>query len=210
VSLVVLHHDPFLAVINKPAGLLSCPGRDPADRDSVQARVPLVFPCATGPFLVHRLDQPTSGVMVVALDPGTHRSLSLQFQERRTEKAYVAVLVGDVAGTEGTIRLRFRLDVENRPHQIHDPAQGKMGVTHWRVVGRSPGRTRVELHPETGRTHQLRVHAAHPLGLGCPVAGDQLYGDPSTADRLLLHAWQLAFDHPETGERLSFQAPVPF
>jgi tRNA pseudouridine32 synthase / 23S rRNA pseudouridine746 synthase len=210
VSLVVLHHEASFAVIDKPAGLLSCPGKGAEKRDSVQTRVPEIFPHASGPILVHRLDQPTSGVMVVALNPAAHRALRAQFDARRTAKTYVAELVGEVAGDEGTIELPFRVDLDNRPYQIHDPIHGKVGTTRWRVIARRPGGARVEFRPETGRTHQLRVHAAHPLGLGCPIAGDRLYGDPAAAPRLLLHAYRLEFDHPETGARQVFESPAPF
>jgi len=209
-SLTVLHQERSFAVINKPAELLSCPGRGEDKTDSVQTRVPLVFPQAVGSILVHRLDQPTSGVMVVALTVAAHRVLRRQFEERQTQKLYIAEVVGDVQGDQGTLALPFRLDVDNRPHQIHDPVHGKLGVTHWRVLARGSGRTRLEFCPETGRTHQLRLHAAHALGLGCPIAGDRLYGDPHSAPRLMLHAWRLEFAHPDTGERVAFEAPVPF
>jgi tRNA pseudouridine32 synthase / 23S rRNA pseudouridine746 synthase len=206
----VVHAEPSFAVIDKPSGLLSCPGRDPALFDSVQTRVPRVFPYATGSILAHRLDQPTSGLMVVSMEPAAHRELRRQFEARTVEKTYHAELVGEVRGDAGTIELPFRLDVERRPYQIYDPVHGKLGITAWRVTSRSPSRTRVEFRPSTGRTHQLRVHAAHPRGLGCSIAGDALYGDPGTAPRLLLHAGELLFDHPRTGERLRFVSPVPF
>lgn len=209
-SLNVLFRDDVLAVVDKPSGLLSCPGRGQDKRDSVETRVPLVFPHATGSITVHRLDQPASGVMVVALNPQAHRVLRAQFEARAVEKSYVAVLVGDVQGEQGVVELPFRLDVERRPYQVFDPVHGKVGVTHWKVLERQGGRTRVLFSPRTGRTHQLRLHASHPRGLGCPIAGDALYGDPTTAPRLLLHAWRLVFAHPVSGERLEFEAPVPF
>ena len=208
--LEVLHAEASFAVIVKPSGLLACPGRDPADFDSVQTRARQVFPHATGSILVHRLDQATSGLMVLGLTPEAHRNLSGQFERRQTEKVYVAVLDGDVACESGRIELPFRVDLENRPHQIYDPVRGKMGITRWRIMAREPGRTRVELRPETGRTHQLRVHAAHPLGLGCPIAGDRLYGDPASAPRLLLHAESLVFSHPVTGTTTAWTVLCPF
>ena len=212
--LVVVYADDAIAVVDKPSGLLSCPGRDPSLWDSVQVRVPLVFPAATGSILAHRLDQPTSGLMVVGLSPSIHRALRLQFEARTVQKDYEAVLVGDVAGDAGTIELPFRLDVDNRPHQIYDAVHGKVGVTRWHVVDRFDSvagpRTRVVFEPLTGRTHQLRVHSAHPLGLGCPIAGDNLYGDPTTASRLLLHARTLSFHHPVSGEPLTFVAATRF
>ncbi|MEW5853496.1 MAG: RluA family pseudouridine synthase [Myxococcota bacterium] len=209
-SLVVLHHETSFAIIDKPPDLLSCPGRGDDKVDSVQTRVPQVFPHARGSILVHRLDQPTSGIMVVALTVEAHRELRRQFEAHTTEKAYVAELAGDVREDSGTIQLPFRVDLDNRPYQILDEVHGKMGITHWRVLRRDSGRTRVEFRPETGRTHQLRVHAAHPRGLGCPIAGDRLYGSPDDAPRLMLHAWRLAFDHPDTGARCIFEAPLPF
>lgn len=208
-SLVVIHQERSFAVIDKPAELLSCPGRDPADSDSVQNRVPGIFPHARGSILVHRLDQSTSGIMVVALTEEAHVTLCRQFENRQTHKEYVALLVGDVRGDAGTIQLPFRLDPHRRPYQIYDPFHGKMGITDWNVLQRLNGRTRVLFKPRTGRTHQLRVHAAHHLGLACPIAGDRLYGDPATAPRLMLHAWRLAFLHPETGEPVVFEAPLP-
>lgn len=208
----IVYADDDVAVIDKPSGLLSCPGRDPSLFDSVQTRVPQVFPAATGSILAHRLDQPTSGLLVVGLNPASHRALRLQFEARTVEKAYEAVLIGLVADDAGVIELPFRLDVERRPHQIWDPVHGKVGVTHYEVLARDvdTGRTRVRFVPLTGRTHQLRTHAAHALGLGCPIAGDALYGDPSTSPRLLLHARHIAFDHPVLGKKLSFMSPTPF
>jgi tRNA pseudouridine32 synthase/23S rRNA pseudouridine746 synthase len=210
--LCIVYADDDIAVVDKPAGLLSCPGRDPSLFDSVQTRVPRVFPRATGSILAHRLDQPTSGLLVVGLHPAAHRALRLQFEARTVAKTYEAVLTGVVARDDGVITLPFRLDVERRPHQVYDPVHGKVGVTHFAVLHRDPAaqRTRVRFVPETGRTHQLRTHAAHPLGLGCPIAGDALYGDPTAAPRLLLHATTLSIAHPTSGERFVFQSPAPF
>jgi tRNA pseudouridine32 synthase/23S rRNA pseudouridine746 synthase len=211
--LTFVHVEQSFAVVDKPSGLLSCPGRGADKWDSVQTRVPQLLPHATGPILAHRLDQPTSGLLLVALDAATHRLLRLQFEARSVRKTYVAELVGEVQGDSGELALPFRLELERRPLQIHDPVFGKVGVTRWRVLARRPGRTRVELVPLTGRTHQLRTHMAHPAaggGLGCPIAGDALYGDPTTAPRLLLHAHTLAFVHPHTGEAVRFTSPLPF
>ena len=209
-SLTVLWADHCCAVVDKPAELLSCPGRGDDKYDSVETRVPKVFPAATGSILVHRLDQPASGLMVVALTPRAHSVLRAQFEARQVEKHYVASLMGEVQGEEGVVELPFRLDVERRPYQVLDRARGKMGVTRWSVMSRGEGTTRVWFTPTTGRTHQLRLHASHPEGLGCPIAGDRLYGDPTTAPRLLLHAHVLVFTHPEHGQRLRFESPVPF
>ena len=208
--LQVVHEEAGFAVVDKPSGLLSCPGRDPSLHDSVQTRVPQVFAHATGSILAHRLDQWTSGLMVVALDVATHRTLRLQFEARTVEKVYEAELVGDVVGDHGVLALPFRLDVDRRPHQIYDLVHGKLGITRWQVLRRHEGRTRVAFEPHTGRTHQLRTHAAHPLGLNAAIAGDALYGDPSTSSRLLLHARELRFEHPVTRARLTFTSPAPF
>jgi tRNA pseudouridine32 synthase/23S rRNA pseudouridine746 synthase len=173
-----------------------------------------MFPQATGPILAHRLDQPTSGLLLTALHPTAHRGLRLQFEARSVFKRYEAILVGHPDGDQGTIALPFRLDVDRRPHQIYDPVHGKLGVSGWQVLSRyhddGAPRTRVSFEPQTGRTHQLRVHAAHPAGLGCPIAGDALYGDPHSAPRLLLHAAELRFVHPRTRAPMSFFSPAPF
>ncbi len=210
--LSVVYAEDRFAVVDKPSGLLSCPGRDPSLFDSVQTRVPQQWPHAVGSILAHRLDQWTSGLLLVALDVATHRQLRLQFEAQTVFKQYEAEVVGAVVGDSGVIALPFRLDVDRRPHQIYDPVHGKLGRTSWRVLSRDAARarTRIEFTPHTGRTHQLRVHAAHPLGLGCPIAGDALYGDAHSAPRLLLHARLLQFDHPHSGERLTFTSTTPF
>ena len=134
--------------------------------------------------------------------------LQRQFVRRTIEKRYIAWIDGDVAGEEGTIDLAIRVDVDDRPRHIHDPKLGKRAVTEWRVLERHKGRTRVAFHPLTGRTHQLRVHAAHPLGLGAPIIGDFLYG--RGGERLQLHAEWLRLRHPATNEFVSFESPAPF
>ncbi|HEY1097527.1 MAG TPA: RluA family pseudouridine synthase [Myxococcota bacterium] len=212
--LSIVHHGEGFAVIDKPSGLLSCPGRDPALFDSVQSRVPHVFHDASGSILVHRLDQWTSGLIVVALDVAAHRALRLQFEARTVEKTYEAELVGDVVGDHGVLALPFRLDVDRRPYQIYDLEHGKLGITHWQVLARRDDadgvRTRVAFQPHTGRTHQLRTHAAHALGLNAAIAGDALSGDVTTSSRRLLHARAISFDHPRTGERQTFSSPTPY
>lgn len=210
--LSVVYAEERFAVVDKPSGLLSCPGRDPSLFDSVQTRVPQQWPHAVGSILAHRLDQWTSGLILVALDVETHRRLRLQFEAQTVFKHYEAEVVGNVVGDSGTIALPFRLDVDRRPHQIYDPVHGKLGRTSWRVLSRDVkrGRTRVEFTPHTGRTHQLRLHASHAFGLGCAIAGDALYGDEQSAARLLLHACLLQFNHPHTGERLTFTSTTPF
>lgn len=208
----IVYADHTIAIVDKASGLLSCPGRGPDKQDSVQTRIPSMFRDAQGSLLAHRLDQATSGLMVVGLTPMAHRQLQQQFENREVEKEYEAILDGWVATDEGRIELPFRVDVERRPHQIYDPVHGKMGVTQWRVLHRDPEarKTRVRFWPKTGRTHQLRVHAAHSLGLGCPIAGDALYGDAQSAPRLLLHACRLVFNHPSDARKMDFASKVPF
>jgi tRNA pseudouridine32 synthase/23S rRNA pseudouridine746 synthase len=209
-ELVVVYADSQLAVIDKPGGLLAVPGRGPDKQDCVVNRFKKIFPVHIDQPAVHRLDMATSGLMAMAFTAEAHRSLSKQFAQRRVEKKYIALLEGVVSGDSGEITLAFRLDVENRPWQVYDPVQGKTGVTRWRCLETCDGRTRVEFVPLTGRTHQLRLHAAHELGLGCPIVGDSLYGSGQQSDPMLLHAAELAFFHPATGNRTTFSSPVPF
>jgi tRNA pseudouridine32 synthase/23S rRNA pseudouridine746 synthase len=203
----VVFEDDWLVVVDKPVGLLSVPGRSGLLRDSVLARLQDRF-SATGALVVHRLDLDTSGLMVVARDGATHHALQRQFSRREIDKRYVALLEGDIAGERGTIELALRVDLDDRPRQIHDPVHGKAAVTDWSILSRGGARTRVALHPRTGRTHQLRVHAAHPRGLGAPIVGDRLYG--LAGERLMLHAEALAFTHPHTGQRVELVCPAPF
>jgi len=230
----VRHEDDWFVVIDKPAGLLSVPGIAPEKQDCVRSRVKELYPDATGPMTCHRLDLSTSGVMILALNAKTHKNLSAQFEFRRTHKRYIALLEGHLEHDEGLIDCPMRKDMDVRPLMLVDFVQGKPSQTQYRVLARDSynGRpvTRVELLPHTGRTHQLRVHAAHPYvttvggsehmgegvtpGLGHPIVGDELYGDPSlpepTADRLMLHASMLTIHHPRTGSQLTFKAPDPF
>jgi tRNA pseudouridine32 synthase/23S rRNA pseudouridine746 synthase len=207
-ELSIVFEDAWLVVIDKPSGLLSVPGKDEAVTDSVLARLRARYPRAMGPLLVHRLDLDTSGLLVAALDPRTHAAVQRQFLHRDVHKRYVAWVEGQVQDEEGTIDLPLRVDLNDRPRQIHDPVHGKAAVTRWRVLERTGTRTRVAFFPLTGRTHQLRVHAAHPLGLGAPIVGDRLYGHESA--RLMLHAEALEFTHPETGGRVHFERRAPF
>lgn len=208
----VVFEDAWLAIVEKPCGMLSVPGRSARLHDSVSTRLRERFPGATGPLLVHRLDLDTSGLLLVAKDAGTFASLQRLFANRAITKRYIAWLDGEVAGERGTIDLALRVDVDDRPRQIHDPVRGKTAITHWRALACEGGRTRVEFQPHTGRTHQLRVHAAHPNGLDAPIVGDRLYGReaPSEGERLMLHAECLAFVHPITAERISVERPAPF
>ncbi len=200
-----IFEDAWLAVVTKPVGLLSVPGRS-SKADSALARLRARYPAATGPLLPHRLDLDTSGIMLVAKDLATHGALQRQFSEHTISKRYVAILDGDPPSDGGTIDLPLRLDVDDRPRQVVDHVHGKAARTEWRVLAREGGRTRVALYPKTGRAHQLRVHAA--TGIGVPIVGDRLYGRP--ADRLLLHAEAIDFVHPATGEHLHFEQSAPF
>jgi len=213
-------------VIDKPADLLSVPGRGPDKQDCTVSRVKAMFPEATGPMVVHRLDMDTSGLMLVALDAPVQRTLSMQFESRTIEKQYEAIVQGEPKQRAGEIRLRQRLDVDHRPLQILDEAQGKLAVTRWRFVESAsacdwpPARTeqasvfsRIVFSPITGRSHQLRLAAATlaPIGLGCPIVGDDLYGaGKPIGGRLLLAATRLAFDDPATGERIDVARSAPF
>jgi tRNA pseudouridine32 synthase/23S rRNA pseudouridine746 synthase len=207
----VVFEDAWLVVVDKPCGLLSVPGRSGALRDSVAVRLKQRYPEATGPLLVHRLDLDTSGLLLAAKDRETHSRLQAMFARREIDKRYVAWLDGVVAGDHGVIELALRVDVDDRPRQIHDPVHGKSAITEWRVIARTARRTRVALFPRTGRTHQLRVHAAHALGLGAPIAGDPLYAAAvAAAPRMLLHAEAIGFVHPRTGARIDLERPAPF
>ncbi len=199
-----VYRDQSIAVVNKPSGLLSVPGRGPDNQDCVVSRLKAVHPDCIAHPTVHRLDMDTSGLLVLGLTEHSQRHLSRQFAERQVEKIYFAVLAGLVDGDAGEIELAFRLDPDNRPHQIHDPLRGKIGRTRWRKLSVRDGRTLVEFRPLTGRTHQLRLHAAHELGLGCPIVGDRLYGTGTEPGQMQLHAGVLAFAHPESGRNLRF------
>lgn len=202
-----------MVVVDKPAGLLSVPGKPvaggPDNQDCVAARVRSLFPHALGPLVAHRLDMETSGLMVLGLDPAAQRDLSMQFEQRRVKKAYTALISRRPDADSGRIILSIRPDIERRPHQIVDPVHGRESITEWSVADSSGVGVRLRLVPITGRTHQLRLHLAHPLGLGSPILGDRLYGgDP--APRLMLHANHLAFDDPGSSRRLEFECPAPF
>lgn len=209
-TIEILHQDREIAVVNKPGGLLAVPGRGPDRQDCVTARLRhLVADCIAQPA-VHRLDMDTSGLMVLALTQTAHRHLSLQFAERLVEKRYLALVSGLVGEEAGEIQLRFRLDPDNRPYQVYDPVQGKLGITRWWREEEIDGHSLIAFTPLTGRTHQLRLHAAHSLGLGMPIVGDRLYGTGRPGDRLCLHAAWLQFTHPVTGDRLHFSSVAPF
>lgn len=209
-------------MVDKPAGLLSVPGKGADKADCVPARVAKLFPKATGPLVVHRLDMDTSGLLVLGLNPDAQRALSRQFEERSVRKAYVALVDGIVdAGESGVIDLPMRMDPGNRPWQVIDHAFGRAAVTKWRILTFETDRTRLRLEPETGRSHQLRLHCATSRdmgGLGRAIVGDVLYGCGYRGagavgrlvegERLMLHASELEFADPKTGARMKF-ASVP-
>lgn len=204
--LEVLHEDTDLLVVNKPAGLLSVPGRGEHLADCLITRVQVAFPTA---LLVHRLDRDTSGVMVFALSPHAQRNLSMQFEKRSTKKTYVARIAGRLEPKTGTVDLPLIVDWPNRPLQMVCHETGKPAVTDWRVAKYGDDETRVSLMPKTGRSHQLRVHM---LALGHPILGDPLYA-PDTAsqhDRMMLHSEELRLKHPESGIAMKFRAKPDF
>ncbi|MBL8342957.1 MAG: RluA family pseudouridine synthase [Rubrivivax sp.] len=205
------HVDDDLLVVEKPAGLLSVPGRSVQEQDCLSARVTAWWADAR---IVHRLDMPTSGLMLMPRNAGAHRALSIAFEQRRVDKRYIAVVHGQVRGDIGTVDVPITVDWPNRPRQHVDADLGRPSLTHWRVLDRlPPGEdtgpcTRLELKPITGRAHQLRVHLLH---IGHPIVGDRLYRPEDHATpRLMLHAAGIAFDHPRTGLPLAFDSPPPF
>ena len=205
-ELEILFEDDYLLLVNKPAEFLSVPGKTIVD--SVQTRIQHLYPQATGPLLVHRLDMSTSGIILIAKKKDIHESLQKQFLKRSVEKRYVALLQGYVKSSQGEIELPLRVDIEDRPRQLVCYEHGKHALTKYEVLERTKGYTRVSFYPHTGRTHQLRVHAAHSSGLNAPIIGDDLYGQKS--DRLYLHAEYFSFWHPITKERIEITCPAPF
>ena len=205
-ELPIIYEDEYLLLVNKPAEFLSVPGK--TIDDSVQTRIQLKYPNATGPLLVHRLDMSTSGIILIAKQKDIHESLQKQFLKRTVEKRYMALLDGYVKSSDGEISLPLRVDLEDRPRQLVCYEHGKHALTTYEVLERKNGRTRIHFYPHTGRTHQLRVHAAHSKGLNAPIIGDDLYGQK--ADRLHLHAEYLSFWHPITKERMEINCPAPF
>ncbi len=204
--LTTVYEDEYLMVVDKPAEFLSVPGKH--IEDSVWLRIRHRYPDATGPLLVHRLDMSTSGLLLIAKIKETHKVLQRQFFRRTVKKRYAALVSGRLEGEAGTIDLPLRGDLEDRPRQIVCRESGKPSRTHWKVIERRDDATLVHLEPVTGRTHQLRVHCAHPRGLNSPILGDDLYG--SRADRLYLHAASLSFQHPFTQEQIHLETAEPF
>ena len=191
-----IFEDEFLLIINKPSEFLSVPGKN--IQDSVYERMKHKYPLATGPLLVHRLDMSTSGLMIIAKTKEVHKNLQSQFIKRFIKKSYVALLEGIILEEEGIIDLPLRVDLDDRPRQLVCYEYGKAAQTKWKVIERIGEQTKIQFFPITGRTHQLRVHAAHPLGLNAPIVGDDLYG--MKANRLHLHAESIEFRHPVTKE----------
>ncbi len=203
----IVHQDERLIVFNKPVGLLSVPGIGPDKQDCLARRAAARFP---GARIVHRLDRDTSGVLAMALDADAHRDLSGQFERREVRKVYVAVVSGVLSGESGQIDLPMRKDLDDPPRQLIDHEHGRSALTGWRVLGSFGDRSRLELCPLTGRSHQLRLHMQ---AIGHPILGDDLYAPPeiaAAADRLLLHATSLSLLHPSTGRRIGFEVPCPF
>lgn len=206
-NLEIVYEDPWLSVINKPAGMLSVPGKE--DAVSVYSLMREQYPEADGPLTVHRLDMATSGLMLIAKTKRVHQNLQAQFKNRLVRKRYVALLEGVVPKDKGTVDLPLCLNPLDRPRQMVHTEHGKPAITDYQVLERLDGkRTRIAFYPRTGRTHQLRIHAAHPLGLHCPIIGDELYGEK--ADRLYLHAEYLEFTHPITGETVRITKEAEF
>lgn len=205
-QLEILFGDEHMVIVNKPAGLLSVPGRHITD--SVQTRILQQYPEATGPLIVHRLDQDTSGIMLIALNKEAHKQLQRQFLERSVRKTYLAILEKPIKETKGVIELPLVLDINNRPMQMVDYDYGKPAITHYEIIKKTATRTLIQLRPITGRSHQLRVHCAHKLGLHAPILGDNLYGTPSK--RLCLHAQQIEFLHPINKAPMKIGTLPPF
>ena len=205
-QLKILHEDDDLLVIVKPHEFLSVPGK--VELDSVYTRIQEMFPSITGPIIVHRLDMATSGIMLLAKHKEAHRALQAQFIERTVKKRYEALLEGEFNEDKGRIELPLRVDLDDRPRQLVCYKHGKPAITIWEKRAVNDGYTKVYFYPVTGRTHQLRVHAAHHLGLNSPIVGDDLYGQ--SAERLHLHAGFISFTHPSTGKPMKFSVPAEF
>lgn len=205
-ALDVVYDDQWLTVLNKPSGMLTVPGK--LLEDSLLTRYQTAHPEAVSPIVVHRLDQETSGLVIFTKDKATHKALQQQFENHSIRKRYIALLDGLVERDEGVIALPLLPDIEDRPRQRVDNEHGKPAVSRYQVLERSGALTRVAFTPLTGRTHQLRVHASHPLGLNCPIVGDRLYGTAAT--RLMLHAERITFTHPATGQPITLDCPPDF
>ena len=206
--LKILYEDEWVVATEKPSGMLSVPGKN--DLDSVQQRLKQMYPDATGPLVVHRLDMATSGILLAAKDKDVHAKLQLQFETRSISKEYTAILDGVPKEKCGIVDLPICLNPLDRPRQMVDFENGKLAVTEYNVVSVYAGHARIVFKPQTGRTHQLRVHSAHKLGLESPISGDELYGNPDSAPRLCLHASKLVFRHPVSDKEIEIVSPCPF
>ncbi|MBR0155880.1 MAG: RluA family pseudouridine synthase [Treponema sp.] len=220
-GLEILYRDDDIIVVNKPSGLLAVPGRGEDKQDCIVSRVRRLFPDTIEQPSVHRLDMDTSGLMVLAFTADAQRKLSMQFEQGKVNKKYIAVLDGALVKLggrncpdHGRFELKFRLDVDNRPHQIYDEEFGKLGITEWKRLRiwkyRNRDVTSVEFTPLTGRTHQLRLAASDVHGFGIPIVGDNLYGSQEEGQRLLLHSTYISFEHPVTGKRMEFTCEPDF
>ncbi len=241
-GLKIIYRDENIIVVNKPSGLLTVPGRTKDKQDCVVSRLKNLFPNCIEQPSVHRLDMDTSGLLVLAFNAQSQRALSIQFQRGEVKKKYIAIIDGVLGvkcnfenhnaqklspnwkhdlnpsitpeSSDGKLELKFRLDIENRPHQIYDEEYGKLGITYWKKlrVWKMKGRnvTSIEFFPQTGRTHQLRLCAASYLGFGIPIVGDNLYGNQEEGQRLLLHSNYLSFRHPITDDKLEFLCEPDF
>lgn len=206
--LKILYEDEWIVAVEKPSGMLSVPGKN--DLDSVQQRLRLMYPDATGPLVVHRLDMATSGILLAAKDKDVHARLQSQFETRSISKEYIAILDGVPSQEFGIIDLPICLNPLDRPRQMVDFENGKSAITEYKVECIKNGRAKVVFKPHTGRTHQLRVHSAHVSGLGCPISGDELYGNLDSAPRLCLHASRLVFRHPVSDKEIEIVSTCPF
>ena len=205
-KLNIVYEDQWLLIINKPAGMLSVPGKE--RQTSIYDLVRKAYPEAEGPMIVHRLDMATSGLLIIAKDKKTHQHLQAQFKNRSIRKKYIALLDGIVPEDEGTIELSLCPNPLDRPRQMVDTQYGKPAITYYQVLERTDKYTRIAFYPHTGRTHQLRVHAAHPSGLHCPIIGDELYGKKDK--RLYLHAESIEFTHPVNGQSMCITKKADF
>ena len=205
-KLNIVYEDQWLLIINKPAGMLSVPGKE--RQTSIYDLAREAYPEAEGPMIVHRLDMATSGLLIIAKDKKTHQHLQAQFKNRSIRKKYIALLDGVVLEDEGTIELPLCPNPLDRPRQMVDTQYGKPAITYYQVLERTDKYTRIAFYPHTGRTHQLRVHAAHPSGLHCPIIGDELYGKKDK--RLYLHAESIEFTHPVNGQSMCITEKADF
>lgn len=205
-KLKIVYEDEWLLVVNKPSGMLSVPGK--GEKESVYSLARQLYPEADGPMIVHRLDMATSGLLIIAKDKKTHQHLQAQFKNRSIRKKYIALLDGIVPEDEGTIELSLCPNPLDRPRQMVDTQYGKPAITYYQVLERTDKYTRIAFYPHTGRTHQLRVHAAHPSGLHCPIIGDELYGKKDK--RLYLHAESIEFTHPVNGQSMCITEKADF